>query len=292
MLEFARACLALVLGCGLAYGGWSVIEPHADPFSGTLILVNKEHRAPVAMPKLVFPQISPNKRSNANNIQMQPQAAEALEQMFAAAQVENGHILYGVSGYRSAGSQGVIYERRVEASGDSAKNWVAPGGYSEHQTGLVMDIAGESTLSSGLSQVFGESDEGIWVAENAHRFGFVVRYQSGWENITGYNHEPWHLRYVGLEHAERMYALDIPLEEYLVMLQGERMNEIRGVLGLEPFFLPMPTYAPTPEPKPAPVLEPANARTIAPTMTLSPLAVPSMPTGPNPFGTPVPTITP
>jgi len=286
MVEIARACLALVLSCGLAYGGWSEIAPHADPYFDTLILVNRENKAPVAAPALALPEIPPSKAGVAGNLYMQPDAAGALEQLFAAAEAEQGYRLYGVSGYRSAGIQSAIYERRVEESGDYAKKYVAPGGYSEHQTGLAMDITGASVRDQGLTSKFGETEEGLWVALNAHRFGFIIRYQLGWEKITGYNYEPWHLRYVGLEHAARLYELNIPLEEYLALLQRERANDVYAALGLKPPFAPAPT--PAPEPMPEPAAEPAPARTAAPLMTLSPQAIPTQQPGPNPFGTPVP----
>ncbi|MCL2810318.1 MAG: M15 family metallopeptidase [Clostridia bacterium] len=280
MPEITRACLALILSCGLAYGGWSEIAPHADPYFDSLILVNRENRAPIAAPSLVLPDVPPARSGNASNVYMQPNAANALEQLFAAAQVEQGYLLYAVSGYRSAGTQGAIYERRVEQSGEAAKRWVAPGGFSEHQTGLAMDVTGASVRDLGLTQRFGDSEEGLWVAHNAHRFGFIIRYQRGWEQITGYNYEPWHLRYVGLEHAARMYELYIPLEEYLALLQQERVNEVLVALGLAPLITPTPT----PDPTPMPTLE----LTPMPLMTLAPEAIPSQPTGDNPFGTPRP----
>ena len=76
-----------------------------------------------------------------------------------------------------------------------------------------MDIQSPNTLN--LNQSFGDTEEGKWVAENAHRFGFVVRYQKGWTDITGYAYEPWHLRYLGVAHATAVHALDIPYESYV-----------------------------------------------------------------------------
>lgn len=304
MAEIARACLALILSCGLVYGGWGEVAPYADPYVDSLILVNRENKAPVAAPTLVLPDIPPSRTAIAGNLHMQPEAAKALEQLFAAAELEQGHKLYGVSGYRSAGTQSAIYERRVDESGNHAKKYVAPGGYSEHQTGLAMDITCGSLRDLGLTSSFGESVEGLWVAQNAHRFGLIIRYQPGWESITGYNYEPWHLRYVGLEHAPRIYELNIPLEEYLALLQRERVNEVYAALGLEALYQPtpmptptaMPTSEPTPvpaptattTPEPTPTPTPSPEPTSPPQMTLAPQAIPIQPSGPNPFGTPVP----
>lgn len=96
-----------------------------------------------------------------------------------------------------------------------------------------MDIEGESTLGIGLEEEFGDSPEGIWVAENAHRFGFIVRYKRGWEDITGYAYEPWHIRYVGVEHATAIAELNIPFEEYLELLQGQRTGALGDAVETE-----------------------------------------------------------
>lgn len=278
MIELARIGAAVLLSCCLLYGNWRTVVPFADPYD-TLILVNREHKAPVTAPTLVMPDIPPSKAEVKENLYLRPVAATALEQMFEAAEQE-GHLLFGVSGYRSAGSQGVIYERRVSESGNAAKKMIAPGGYSEHQTGLVMDISGESTLKKGLVQSFGESPEGIWVAENAHRFGFIVRYQVGWEKVTGYSYEPWHLRYVGIEHAARMYELAIPLEEYLTLLQTEDLLPLLPTP--EPTAVPEPTAAPEPTATPAPTEEPTVAPTPEPMASPEPTfsAKPTMTVGP------------
>ena len=61
---------------------------------------------------------------------------------------------------------------------------------------------------------FGQSEEGVWVKENAHKYGFIIRYLEGKEDITGYNYEPWHLRYLGINLATELYERGITLEEY------------------------------------------------------------------------------
>ena len=82
-------------------------------------------------------------------------------------------------------------------------------GASEHQTGLTMDV-------NYLEQEFGNTPEGKWLAKNAHKFGFIIRYPKDKEKQTGIDWEPWHIRYVGRYHAEQMYKLNMCLEEYLV----------------------------------------------------------------------------
>lgn len=80
-----------------------------------------------------------------------------------------------------------------------------------------MDISCES-VGFGLIQAFGETPEGKWVQAHAHEYGFIIRYPKGKEALTGYEYEPWHLRYVGVEAASEMYAQGLVLEEYLRQL--------------------------------------------------------------------------
>jgi len=146
---------------------------------------------------------------------MQEEAAEALEELFKEAEKED-IILYGVSGYRSYEYQKQIYDRKVKAVGKKeAGKYVAYPGQSEHQTGLAMDVTNEAGVSKSLTENFGETKEGQWLEDNAHKFGFIIRYPEGKEEITGYNYEPWHIRYVGTEASEEIRDQRIVLEEYL-----------------------------------------------------------------------------
>lgn len=140
-------------------------------------------------------------------------AAEALEKMFQAAEKKKV-ILYGVSGYRSYARQKQIYDRNVSIRGRAATDTVsATPGSSEHQTGLTMDISARS-VGCRLDQRFGDTKEGRWVAKNAHKYGFIIRYPSGKSKITGYHYEPWHIRYVGVSVATYLYRNKLTLEEY------------------------------------------------------------------------------
>ena len=153
--------------------------------------------------------------------QMRDEAATALEEMFAACKEEIGVTLISVSGYRAYVRQYNIYHRKLRSvKGNEAKaqEYVAPPGASEHQLGLAMDIGCQGEM--GLESSFGRTPEGKWVAENCHRFGFIIRYKEEWTDITGYAYEPWHLRYVGVEHATRIHELDIPLEYYIEELRN------------------------------------------------------------------------
>lgn len=132
-----------------------------------------------------------------------------LERLFNAAKDE-GVVLLGNSGYRSYKSQKETYVNRVKAEGKKlADAYVAKPGFSEHQTGLCIDITNE-----GRYFVEG-TKEADWLAENCHRFGFIIRYPYGKRNITGIEYEPWHIRYVGEEVAKYIYDNKLTLEEYL-----------------------------------------------------------------------------
>lgn len=158
------------------------------------------------------------------DIYLLPEAAQALELLFDAA-AGAGYTLYAVSGYRSYPTQETLYKRKVGDVGEEeAVRLVAPPGASEHQSGLAMDINGQSTIAVDTRQAFGESPEGLWVQANAHLFGFTVRYPQGKGDITGYAWAPWHLRYVGPEAATEMYELNVTLEEYHEVLQLRRIE--------------------------------------------------------------------
>ena len=222
-----RAIASLALGLTLMFHSWGYVMPHQDP-TDILILVNKQNRAPAVPVTLVKPDVTPTRESVAENIYMRPEAASALEALFEGA-AEAGLTLYATSGYRSYSTQKAVFDRKAAERGEQAANRsVAKPGYSEHQTGLAMDIEGETTLGTGLTEAFGESPEGIWVAEHCHEYGFIIRYPKDKTNITGYTYEPWHIRYVGVEAAMEITELGVTFEEYILMVRGDRIEELKG----------------------------------------------------------------
>ncbi|KMJ57297.1 hypothetical protein AB685_18030 [Bacillus sp. LL01] len=152
---------------------------------------------------------------NSDRSKLRAEAAESLEVMFNVAKGE-GIELYARSGFRSYETQAAIFKNEVATFGyEQAVLYVALPGTSEHQTGLAMDITAKS-VGLELVEKFEGTAEGKWLAENAHHYGFILRYPKGQTNITGYAFEPWHFRYVGVEIAGEIYAKGITLEEYLV----------------------------------------------------------------------------
>ncbi len=155
---------------------------------------------------------------------------EPFEALITAAELD-GHYLYAVSGYRSVAQQAANFEARLNLNMSDGLDYdtayyytdmfVAPADASEHSTGLAIDLLGYDWDQYGgdLHQAYGQYPSAIWLAEESDAYGFVVRYLDGKQDITGYEYEPWHFRYVGVEHAEFMNEYDLVLEEYLALIQ-------------------------------------------------------------------------
>ena len=137
-----------------------------------------------------------------------PTASAALKQLQQAASTA-GHNIPLISGFRSYSRQQTLYNNYVARDGQAlADTYSARPGHSEHQTGLAFDVG-------KLDNNYGSTPAGIWLKENCHKYGFIIRYPKGKESITGYQYEPWHIRYLGVEHATKIMNQNITLEEYL-----------------------------------------------------------------------------
>lgn len=147
----------------------------------------------------------------ADGIKLRNELLEPLNNLLLEAKKE-GISYYVLSGYRSYENQQKIYNEEVKNSDQAtADALVARPGHSEHQTGLALDLG---TTECDLEQCFGDTKGGIWLAQHAHEYGFIIRYQKGWETRTGYQYEPWHLRYVGNELAGLLTNNQQTMEEY------------------------------------------------------------------------------
>lgn len=146
-----------------------------------------------------------------------------LQEMFDAARTED---VYPVvrEGYRTAEEQQEILDDKIQSyinqgysqvkAERTAKEWVALPGTSEHQLGIAVDINADKSKCSN-EDVYG------WLAENAYKYGFVLRYPPGKQKITGTSYEPWHYRYVGEEATKEIYERGICLEEYFKQMIEE-----------------------------------------------------------------------
>ena len=164
--------------------------------SSTWVLVNKRN---ALRPKSFVPSglVTPS-ASNPNGAKLRSDAAAAAARMFSAARAEGAGRMAIASGYRSYSTQSSLYWNRVSTHGRAyADRWIARPGHSEHQTGLSLDIAPVGTSSCSSHRCIGSTPQGAWLRRNASRFGFVLRYESGYTSVHGYGSEPWHFRYVG-----------------------------------------------------------------------------------------------
>lgn len=177
-----------------------------------LILVNYDHKLPDwFQPDLV----------TVYGVKMDRHAAAAYEKMSAAAATD-GISLWISSAYRSSGRQEELFNREIagyaaaySSSGEAeayAEKSVARPGYSEHSTGLAMDL-------NGVKDDFDTTPAFRWLSGHAQEYGFILRYPRDKQSITKIKYEPWHYRYVGVENAKAMKEKGFCLEEYLDFLQ-------------------------------------------------------------------------
>ena len=117
------------------------------------------------------------------------------------------------SGFRSYDLQNVYYSNYVRLySQAEADKFSAKPGQSEHQTGLVVDLA-YTDMDCYLASCFADTPAGVWLTQNAHKYGFILRYPEGKESITGFQFEPWHFRYVGKDLARAIKESGLTLDE-------------------------------------------------------------------------------
>jgi D-alanyl-D-alanine carboxypeptidase len=191
-----------------------------DPTS-LWVVVNKQHPLqPIsyAPTDLRYPKVA--LRTSGSEMYAREETATALESMFAAAAKNNIQLMLA-SGYRSYSLQTSVYNGYVRTSGQAqADTFSARPGHSEHQTGLAVDVE-PANRSCEVDKCFGDTVEGKWVAQHAYEYGFIVRYTPDKIAITGYDEEPWHIRYVGVELATEMHAQGVKtLEEFFGITGG------------------------------------------------------------------------
>jgi len=183
--------------------------------AGLLILVNKTHPVDKDYKPDDLTKVKDFVPDRAESTRyMRAEAAKAFGMLVDKAS-EDGMVIKMTTAYRSYDFQKILFDSYVEKEGEEKANtFSAKPGQSEHQTGLAVDVSSLS-VDYQLSNDYGKTKEGKWLADNAWRFGFILRFPKGKEDITGYQYEPWHLRYVGLTAAKEIYDQDITLEEYL-----------------------------------------------------------------------------
>ena len=129
--------------------------------------------------------------------------------------LDDGIVINIRSGFRSHETQTTLYNNYVARDGlEKASRYSAKPGHSEHETGLAFDFTTEDT-STSIGDWFTDTPQAKWLFENAHNYGFILRYPEGKEHITGYKYESWHYRYVGVKHSKNFDMNNLTLEEYL-----------------------------------------------------------------------------
>ncbi len=185
-----------------------------------LILVNFEHPLPDGW--------SVDLAMTRYGYEVDTRITDAVDELVTAASTD-GVSLILCYGYRTIEQSRQLFEKQVnkqlalglsqEDAVIEARRWVAPPGTSEHHTGLALDIVTPS--HQVLNHAFANTDAGVWMAAHSWEYGFVIRYPEDKQDITGITYEPWHVRYVGKEHAAAMHESGECLEEYVSRLSGD-----------------------------------------------------------------------
>ena len=191
---------------GVSSNGYSIIEKDGVTYVGGVLIANKSY----SLPQTFIPQ-DPDQPVNADRsstcLDKTLMSAWRTMQNDATAQGLN---IYIASGYRSYNYQVNVYNRYVASDGKAAADtYSSRPGYSEHQTGLCFDL-------NSIEDSFQYTNEGKWVNDNCYKYGFCIRFPKGKDKFTGYKYESWHLRYVGVDLATKLYNNGdwLSLEEY------------------------------------------------------------------------------
>lgn len=173
------------------------------------VLVNKYHKLSNDYVPSDLEKINSKYQWLGRSNELRKDAREAFEKMCEAATKDNIYI-YAGSGYRSYQTQLYLYNTYVKRDGfKAAETYSARASYSEHQTGLAMDVANKSGFISKNDKEYD------WLVKNSYKYGFILRYPEDKENITGYMYEEWHYRYLGTTLAKEVYDSGLTYDEYL-----------------------------------------------------------------------------
>lgn len=183
-------------------------------YQGNLLLVNKEY--PIREESIRSDVVNLSRHNEltqgyvllGSEMYLSEDVAHRFSEMIADAGIDGLHSFATTSGFRSFEEQNILYQ---QMGSDRA----LPPGYSEHNFGLALDV--------GSTQMkMEDAPEGKWIAKNAWKYGFILRYPKDKTEITGIQYEPWHIRYVGPPHSAIMYEKNLVLEEYLDYLKEEQ----------------------------------------------------------------------
>jgi zinc D-Ala-D-Ala carboxypeptidase len=189
-------------------------SPREEPTCGyRLVLVDRSHALPqhyapkdlVSLPASGVPTVG------GRDLMLRREAAEHLKALVAAA---DGEELVVASAFRSYLDQRYTYERLKSIYGSEADAMSASPGHSQHQLGTAVDFT-NWVAAYQVQPIFGQTSAAWWLENHAARYGFVLSYPPG-KDETGYQFEPWHYRYIGVENARRLQESGLTLQEFLV----------------------------------------------------------------------------
>lgn len=177
-----------------------------------LVLCNKYNKLGSGYVPSDLVKVDTNYSTQSNTLKKE--VYEAFLKLADAAKLDNLTLLVG-SGYRSYQRQSGLYNTYVARDGlAEADTYSARAGHSEHQTGLAIDVA-----DGNREFLDEESDEYEWLVDNSYKYGFIIRYTKNKEFVTGYQFEPWHIRYVGVNVATYIHANDLTFDEYMARIK-------------------------------------------------------------------------
>lgn len=179
------------------------------------VIVNKKRALPAGYTPadLIVPGVHLRLAPSEEQMHIRKGVEGDLKAMFAAAKNDGIDLVFG-SGYRSEAQQKSFYGSYVAKDGQAAADtYSARPGYSEHQTGLAFDLS-TANGNCHLQICYADTPDGQWVAKHAPEYGFIIRYPKDKEAVTGYQYEPWHLRYVGTALAAEIQKTGQTLEEF------------------------------------------------------------------------------
>jgi D-alanyl-D-alanine carboxypeptidase len=184
---------------------------HTDYSKGTGIIANKYYELGMDFVPEDLVDV-PITHRYSDRVQLTREAYDAYMEMWNAAKEEQDIYLILASGYRSAKEQKEVYDEYDQSYGrEFADNVAARPGYSEHQTGLAIDVYSKECSSA---KTFKDSKTYAWLIDNSYKYGFILRYPENKKSLTGYNYESWHYRYLGKDLAKKVHDSGLTYDEY------------------------------------------------------------------------------
>ncbi len=194
--------------------------------NSVFVLANKANHFPADFVPVDLVSPKTKYAGGGDRNRMRKLAADALDKLVQGAS-NVGYDIQNVSAYRSIAYQKTLFDSYAARDGIAAANkYSSKPSFSEHHTGLCADVSSPS-MSFGLGQEYINTKEGAWLAGNAHKYGFIIRYPLNKEYITGYTYEPWHIRYFGVPLATYLYENELTYEEFLALQVGKTPAEIK-----------------------------------------------------------------